>query len=169
MSQNPSINQTLGPLWTADADLRRRAKANFAARVVAAADVLAPADRRLMEELYIHGRSIRQLAQLIGENPRTLARRAKAITIRIQHPVFAFVTSSRDAWTPALREVGTHVFLMGASLSLAARQLGMTYHRVRRYRDAILAMSGCAESVARSIRQRNQPVDALHSPQREVA
>lgn len=118
----------------------------WAGRVAERAAYLEPADREFLLALYLHGRTMREMAQLLGVSYRRVRTRCKALVARVMQPAYAFVAVHRDAWTPTMKAVATRTILHGRSLNQAAAELKVTYHTVRSLRDRVLAMaSGAAQ------------------------
>ncbi len=119
---------------------RARARA-FAERAAQRAAHLPEAERLLVLAICQQGQSATHLAALMGKPPRTIRRRIRNLLRRVMTPEFALVVSTRQDWAPTMRDVGTACILNGRSLSGAARDLALSYHIVRRHRDAIVAMA----------------------------
>lgn len=127
--------------WDPDqaADLRRRRRRELCDQVLARAAWLEPSDRALLEAVYRDGRSAVELAQLTGDNPRTLRRRIRRLVRRVLGPEFAFVAGRRERWTSSRRRVAEACILHGQSMRTAASELGVSLHTVRRHLAAIRA------------------------------
>ncbi|MGD9689336.1 MAG: hypothetical protein AB7K52_08000 [Phycisphaerales bacterium] len=97
-------------------------------------------ERAIITSVYDHGRSLGEIAAIAGIAPRTLGRRVRAITRRLLDPAFPFVLGRRHEWTPTVRAIATETIIRGRSVRAVARELGLTYHVVRRHCDTIRGM-----------------------------
>jgi hypothetical protein len=75
------------PLDPGDRDLLRRA------------DLLPPADRLMVELVYVRALPVRQVGRLTGHSPGTVTRRARRLRGRLLHPV---VTALLEPWSAAM-------------------------------------------------------------------
>ena len=145
MQSNPIIAQTLLRETRFSesrvSDLRRVKSRDLTQVIAGRASFLAPSDRALLEQVYVHGRPATEIALAAGISPKILRRRVKHLVARVLHPAYSFVLLRRETWPRDLREVGSAVFVEGCTLREASRSLGMTYHAARVARDAVLAMS----------------------------
>lgn len=134
------------------ADLRRRRKAELVEALAARAEGLGEADRALVLAAYRDGKRAVELAPLVGQGPRQIRRRLRGLVERLMSREYACVLSRRERWTPIRRRVADACVLRGRSLRVAARELGMSLHAVRRHRDAVLALAHAEEELARDRR-----------------
>lgn len=121
-------------------DLRRRRRRDLVERLVDRAQWLPAEDRTLVESVYQDGRTVSDLASLLGANPRTLRRRLRRLTRRLLSPQFVFVVAHRDRWPSTRRRVAEACVLHGRSLRETARELRLSLHCVRRHHDAVTAL-----------------------------
>lgn len=121
-------------------DLRRRARRTLAERIVARSEGLPAQDRTLVRLVYHEGRSVSELAGLMGVSARTLRRRVRRLTTRVLSPRFLFVLSHQGKWSVTRRRVAEACVLGGMSLREAARALDLSFHTVRRHHDAVNAL-----------------------------
>jgi DNA-directed RNA polymerase specialized sigma24 family protein len=121
-------------------DLRRKRSRALVDQLVEYAQWLAPPDRVLIEAVYRDGRSVSDVATLMGESVRTLRRRVRMLIERINSPRFMFVVRSLDQWAPTRRRVAICCVLHGRPLRAVAEELGLSLHVVRRHRDAVYAL-----------------------------
>ncbi|MFN0010375.1 MAG: hypothetical protein ACKVS8_01895 [Phycisphaerales bacterium] len=124
---------------------RARARA-FAERAAQRAAHLPEAERLLVLAICQQGQSATHLAALMGKPSRTIRRRIRNLLRRVMTPEFALVVASRQDWAPTMRDVATACIINGRSLTAAARDLSLSYHIVRRHRDAIVAMARAQSS-----------------------
>lgn len=140
-------------------DLRRYRRAELASMVVERAAFLPARDREVLVGLYARGQSTHSVGALCGVSARVVRKRAKALIGRIFSPEFAFValhctTEARAAWPASMRETAMRLFLHGQSLERAARELRLSYHLVRRHRDALRTMAAAAGAMEDAQRER---------------
>jgi hypothetical protein len=120
-------------------DLRRSLGADVAERIVHRADGVDPQDRELLRAVFGHGRSVAELARLLGPgvDVRRLRKRIRRLTARTLSPLFVFVWSRRDRWAADRRRVAVAYFLQGHSIRRVSRETGLTVHEVRQHRLAV--------------------------------
>jgi DNA-directed RNA polymerase specialized sigma24 family protein len=98
---------------------------------------LAPADRALIEGVYLRGMSAADVARAAGKEPGTMRKRLARAVGRMSSPAFRFVARHRADWPPQRAAIADAVFLRGLSQRSAAMALGLGIHRVRREIDRI--------------------------------
>jgi len=121
------------------ADLRRRRKREQVEQILARASWLPESDRAVLEAVFREGKTVAEVAALIGCPARALRRRVRRLLDRVQAPRFVFVTSRLDGWPPTRRRVARACVIEWCSLRDAARQLGISLYAVRRHHEAINA------------------------------
>lgn len=128
--------------WDPDerADLRRRRRGEWVDRLLDRAGWLPTRERVLVEAVFRDGRSATEVARLSGDEPRTVRRRVKRAVERAMSDRLAFVVAHRASWSPMRRRVADALVVEGRSMRDASRQLGLSYHTVRRHADAIEAL-----------------------------
>lgn len=119
---------------------------DFADLLVGRSVYLPAAERVLVQAVYVHGRSLTEIATLLGDTPRNVGRRVRDIAERAMDPTFAFVAACRDhgawaAWGRTKRAVAIEYVLKGRSLRAVARDLKISFYQARRFRDALVAMA----------------------------
>lgn len=121
---------------------RKLAAAEAARRVLARADALPEADRALVVAVLDRGQRLGELAVLMGETPKALARRLRRVCKRALTPSFEFVRQRRSGggWPPSMARAATLLYLHGFSQSQTAAAMGTTLHAVRGHALAIRAM-----------------------------
>lgn len=92
---------------------------------------LEPADRVLIQLLAAEGRSLRDLATLMGEPRRSLTRRASRLLARVLSEEFVAVARALDHMHRITRRVAIACVLQGKSLRAAAGELRLSLHNVR--------------------------------------
>lgn len=128
--------------WDPDeaADMRRRQHGAWVDRVLDRAEWLTKPDRALVESIFRDGRTAVEIAHLTREDPRAVRRRVRRAVNRAMSERLAFVMRSRSGWTSVRRRVADLTIVEGISTRLAAERLGLSYHTVRRHREAIDAL-----------------------------
>ncbi len=112
-----------------------------AERLLALAEHLPTDERLLIEQVYRHGLSIAQLAQLAGERPRRLQRRVAQILRRMRDPLFRFVAGRGELLPRDVRPTARLVVLEGRSLRDAARRRASSLHYVRQHMRTIRTLA----------------------------
>jgi transposase len=115
-------------------------------RLLMRADHLVQEERALIRALYMDGRSSREVAELIGADPRSVRRRARRIAMRVLSPEFTFVLRQREQWGPTRRRIATVVVLQGKSMRQAAAMLELSLHTVRHHFHAVAALFEAAQA-----------------------
>lgn len=121
------------------ADLRRRRKREQIEQILARAAWLPDSDRAVLEAVFGEGKTVTEVAVLMGCPPRALRRRVRRLLDRVLAHRFVFVTSRIDGWPPTRRRVATACVIEGCSLRDAAKRLGISLYSVRRHHEAINA------------------------------
>jgi hypothetical protein len=122
-------------------DLRRRGARNLAEQVVRRAAHLPMADRTLLHAVFRDGRPVAQVARARGEHPARLCARVRRLMRRLNDPAYLYVASHRAAWSPTMLAVASAHFLHGEPMRAVAARTGLSFHEVRRHRDAVLALA----------------------------
>ncbi len=140
MTYEPAELRDFNPVDGVARAERRDSSQSLADVLMRRADVLDAQDQALLQAIYAEGKSCAFVARLSNVPARRVQRRARELATRLLSPLAAFVLRQRGQWNPTMARVATEVFLRGQSLKGAQASLRMTYHGVRRQRDAILAM-----------------------------
>ncbi|WP_428387549.1 sigma factor-like helix-turn-helix DNA-binding protein [Mucisphaera sp.] len=119
----------------------RVSQRSHAERVLRLAPLLPSDERLLLEQVYRHGLSIADLARLTGLPPRTLQRRIRNIVKRLNSDLFRFVAAQEDILPRTVRPTARRVAIHGRSLRAAARESGLTLHRVREHMRIVQALA----------------------------
>ena len=138
-----TVNRPLSAAVT----LKRASARAFAERAAQRANHLDEPERQLLLAVCQRGQKATEIAALVGENVRRTRRRIRGLLRRVMSREFALVVAQREAWGTTMRAVGDACIVRGHSLNRAAATLGLTYHAVRRHRDAIVAMANAAGPV----------------------
>ena len=126
-------------------DLRRIRTRELLDAISERAEHLPPRDRALMEQVFLHGKTVSEVARSRGEEPRTLSRHVKCITRRVLDPRFRYVTEQQAAWRPTRQRVAHAYIVEGLSIREAAAKLKLSTYAIRKHREAIDAMFESAE------------------------
>ncbi len=126
-------------------DLRRRLSPGMAERIVIRLEFLPDQERELLRSVFVDHRPMRELAPLVGSSERSLRRRIKRAVSRLLGARFSFVLEHRGAWTPTRRRIATLHYIDGMSVRQTAAKAGLSFHAVRRHRDAIEAIFDAAQ------------------------
>lgn len=137
--------------WTAD--LRRARKREQIQTLLdrAHAAELPSTDLELLRAVLADGRTAVNLSALTGEHIRTVRRRIRKLTIRLNDPFFLYVLRHRDAWPASRRTAATAIVLHGLTLRDAAKSLGISLHLARKQRDTIAGLYETATSTPRPL------------------
>ncbi len=132
--------------WDPDegADLRRRRRGAWVDQVLDRAGWLPPPERALVESVFRDGRTAVEIAHLTRQDPRAVRRRVRRAVDRALSDRVAFVMRARTRWTPTRRRVADLTILEGLSMRAASQRLGVSYHTVRRHKEAIEALYNAA-------------------------
>ncbi|MBY0398427.1 MAG: hypothetical protein K2X91_18425, partial [Thermoleophilia bacterium] len=118
-------------------------------------EFLPAADRALLLAIYEQGRSLVELAPIMGLEPRSIGRRVRRLVRRISQPAFALAAlrsagwAARDGEWRDLGRVARACVLEGQTLRAAARSLKMSVHAVRRHRETVIAMARGAQVLSK--------------------
>jgi len=140
MTYEPTELRDFNPADGAARAERREASQFLADLLMGRADVLEEHEQALLQAIYGEGKSCAFVARLSNVPVRRIQRRVRDLARRLLSPLATFVLRQRGQWNPTMARVATEVFLRGRSLKGAQGSLRMTYHAVRRQRDAVLAM-----------------------------
>lgn len=132
-------------------DLRLSKTVGLAESIALRTGHLERAEALLLEQVFVLGRPVAEVALLTGEPSRKVRHRVKRLAERVLSPAFPLVISRRSHWTPAMRAVGTAVFVRGESVRVAARAAGVKYTQALLMTRMIEAMA--RESMARKLRR----------------
>lgn len=127
MTSNPSVQ-----FASADDAQRRLDQRRESDRLVDLATALAPPDRTLIEAIYRDGRTVRDLARLMGLPRRTLQARVEALMRRLNDPLYQFVATKGELLPRDCRCVARRVVCEGQSQREAARATRLSLHAVRK-------------------------------------
>ncbi len=152
----PPLSSAASPWRTAPAelDLRRARDRAVVDTILDRAAILEPPERWLLEAVYRDSRTIRDIAEELGEHPRRVAQQVRRLVARVLSEPFAFVASRRDGWEIARRRIATLVVLKGRSLREAADELRVSLHTVRRHMAAVNAAAEALAVERRAARKR---------------
>lgn len=109
-------------------------------RILQRAAHLPEPDRVILQAIYELRVPAREVARLHGTSARAVRRRVRALVRRVLSPAFAFVAQRAPEWPETLRLVATMCVLHARSIRDTARLLDMSYHSVRRLRQAVHAL-----------------------------
>ncbi|MEM0915533.1 MAG: hypothetical protein AAGK09_13095 [Planctomycetota bacterium] len=127
MTSNPSVQ-----FASADDAQRRLDQRRESDRLVDLATALAPPDRTLIEAIYRDGRTVRDLARLMGLPRRTLQARVEALMRRLNDSLYQFVATKGELLPRDCRSVARRVVCEGQSQREAARATRLSLHAVRK-------------------------------------
>ncbi|MEO0965103.1 MAG: hypothetical protein AAFY08_08280 [Planctomycetota bacterium] len=127
MASNPSVQ-----FASADDAQRRLDQRRESDRLVDLATALAPPDRTLIEAIYRDGRTVRDLARLMGLPRRTLQARVESLMRRLNDPLYQFVATKGELLPRDCRSVARRVVCEGQSQREAARATRLSLHAVRK-------------------------------------
>lgn len=105
------------------------------------AEHLDAVDRLLLEQVFVHGVTITDLARFRGERRERLGRRVASLMRRIGSPMFVYVAGHLDLLPSPARRAADLFYLKGRSLRDIARETGMTLHHVREHIRMVRALS----------------------------
>jgi hypothetical protein len=97
-------------------------------------------DAALLRAVYGHGQSIAELARIRKERPGRTGRRVASLTRLLLSREFEFAMRHRSSLVGHRRSVATLCFIQGRSMREAARELGISFHAVRRHCEALRAL-----------------------------
>ncbi|MGD1914635.1 MAG: sigma factor-like helix-turn-helix DNA-binding protein [Phycisphaerales bacterium] len=130
-------------------DMRRKRRRALVTRIVDAADHLPPDERQLLLAVYGRGMAVREAAAMLGTPERQLRRRVKALVRRVCDPSFDAAVRLEPELPRQLRQVARLSAIEGIPMRQIAQRLGISYHNVRKHRDAFKAMANTAGVMAR--------------------
>jgi len=107
-------------------------------RLLRRATYLKPEDRVLLNNIYQHGMTQRELAALMGICSQTVSRRANRLCQRLNSEIFSFVLVNRGKWKRKRRRVAELYFLQGYALRETVARSGESMHQVRKHVQAVI-------------------------------
>ncbi|MGE3106857.1 MAG: hypothetical protein AB7G11_05000 [Phycisphaerales bacterium] len=133
----------LGDFDTSEAptDLRRRHGREVVERITSRAQWLPRADRELILAVFNDGKRTKDLAALMSVSPRVLRSRVRRLVRRVTSEQFQFAALHHETWPAGMKRAAEACIFAGLSIKDAARELGLTYHGVRRHVDLIRVMA----------------------------
>ena len=137
----PAPAPSAAPILSAPARWVDNARAKHAARICELAQHLAPTDRAILQLAYADGKTIPQIAALIGAPRHATQRRLRRLTRRVLTPEFAFIAPQLGELDAVARAVARCCIIEGRSVRDAAAHLRTTQHAVRAARHTLLAMA----------------------------
>lgn len=117
-----------------------RHRRELAELVVQRAEFLPSEDRALLVAVFGDGRSVKEVAALMGVEARWLRRRVGRLTRRVASDRFIFVVRHRDSWPGVRRRLATACVVQGRSLRLAAAEVKTSLYNARKQMDAVQAL-----------------------------
>lgn len=96
------------------------------------ADLLAGEDRTLMQMYLDSGHSFRQLAQLTGSSPSTIARRIRRIAERLTDNIYFVCLRRRRRFRGRELAIVRDHFVRGLSLMHISQSRNISYYTIRR-------------------------------------
>ncbi len=99
-------------------------------------------DRVLIEQVYRHHVTYKEVAVLLGMSVRAVQVRLNALLNRTRQPLFRFVVDRHELLPRELRAVSRRAVLEGRSLRETARLTGLSLHHVRQRRQALRVLAG---------------------------
>lgn len=102
-------------------------------------ELLAPADRELLEAVLIRGQSATSLARIMGVRPRTLRDRVRRLSRRVASRRFLDAARAMSYLPDEDAELARLYYCQGLSQRALAERLGVTSHSLRRRLDRIAA------------------------------
>ena len=102
-------------------------------------ELLAPADRALVEAVLIRGQSTRSLSRLMGVSTRGVRDKVNRLTRRMAGSKFIAAARSLPHLSPEDAELAKLRFCQGYRLRGLCEHLGLTEHAVRRRLDRVEA------------------------------
>jgi hypothetical protein len=115
----------------------RRLTRDHADLVLRRAEYLDPEERALLRAVYADGRSVKDLAALVRQDPRRLRRRLRNLARRVLADEFIFVVRHRDQWASARRRVATACIVHGRTLRQGSSDAGTSFYNARKQMDAV--------------------------------
>jgi DNA-directed RNA polymerase specialized sigma24 family protein len=105
--------------------------------LMARAELLLPADRDLVEAVFVHGQSAVSLARLLGVKPRAVRRRVHLLAKRMASRRFMDAARALPYLDEGDAAIAKMAFCQHVSQREIARQAGLTRHEVRRTLDRL--------------------------------
>jgi DNA-directed RNA polymerase specialized sigma subunit len=93
--------------------------------------LLTPADRMIMQMYLDQRASVRQLAQLTGTSPSTVARRIKRLSERLLRNRYLSCLADSQNFTELQRRIARQYFFEGSSIRQIAQHNGLSFYRTR--------------------------------------
>lgn len=122
-------------------DLRRTPTRLVAEYVAARRELLPVEERALVEQVFVQGRAMSDLAALTGTTTRGMRRRVKKVVERITARTFDLVAFHSAGWPTVMIAVGTAVYIRGRTIRQAAAELGLPYRAALVHAKAIKAVA----------------------------
>ena len=107
--------------------------------IMGRAELLAPADRDLIEAVFLRNQSAASLARIMGIPERRLQRRVHRLMERLTSPEFLDAARALDYLAEMDARIARLRFCQGLPLRRIALMLNLSYHRLRRRVDRISA------------------------------
>ncbi len=136
---NPRLQASKGTPIEA-IDLRRTRSRDFVRSISERTKHLPDLERALLDEIYVNGKSIADIAKLRGDDVKLLRRQVRRITTRVLTPRYRYVTEHQSAWRPTRRMVAGACVVEGLSIKDASIKLHLSTYLIRKHRDAIEAL-----------------------------
>jgi len=133
-------------------DMRRKRRRALVTRILDAADHLPPDERQLLLAIYGRGMPVSEAAIMLGVPERQLRRRVKALVRRVCDPSFDAAVRLGPELPRQIRQVARLTAIEGLPMRQVAQRLGISYHNVRKHRDAFHAMVDTAGVLAGRLR-----------------
>ena len=118
-----------------------RQRREAAERLLTLAEHLPTEDRLLIEQVYRHGLSVAQVAQLTSQPRRRLQRRIAQILRRMRDPLFRFVAGRGELLPRDVRPTARMVVLEGRSLRDVARRRDSSLHYIRQHMRTVRTLA----------------------------
>lgn len=128
--------------WSIDQVGLRDPRRGHNQEVVQRAEWLEESDAALVRATYRDGHAAAAVARIMQQDERGLQRRLRKLIARLVSAEFSVVIQHWGNWNSTRRAVARACVLHGRSIRVAAEQLNLSLHTVRRHREAILAMAG---------------------------
>lgn len=119
----------------------------YAELIVQRSEHLPLRDRLLLQAVYGDGRTVKEVAGLIGEEPRRLRRRVSVLTRRVLSDRYIFVLRHRETWPALRRRLATACWVHGRSIKGASEEARTSFYNARKQLDAVQAL---LDSIRRS-------------------
>jgi DNA-binding CsgD family transcriptional regulator len=119
-------------------DLRKTRSHALTEHVLTRAHLLPKRERHLINAMYNEGKSATEIAHLGNLDPRQVRRLIKNAITRMNDPLFIFVATHANNWSPTRRKIARSLFQSGRSIRATAEHLALKVHQVRHHRAAVL-------------------------------